>query len=456
MKKNLFAVVKATPLQRVDEDDKNHAEALCEGGLLWRNFARASYTILCFLALNFNNIYCYIYPINLFRPYDILLLPPIHKDELLQVSVGFEASTKVVGFQEVCEGQKIFTKKVNPLQIWQTTQDALAALKGFNVESSAGQLSQLFNIDDDNQTHGLFCPSANFKVNANLMFALRYYFPHGLILGLFLPYYEMELSKVNFCEEVKDPTFEAQIPQSQKLLAEVAQIGCLSFDGWKRKGLGDLTLQAMWLGNYPQAKPWLKNVRLNAQLGIIFPTGKQQDINKLLAIPFGNDGSWGFMFGLGIDLRFLNHFRVGANADFMPLFGNTKCRRIKVDRSQTDLFFVNRAKTFKDWGLTNYFQLYAEVSTYSKLFAFEIAYEFVQHNRDKLFPSTDKFNPIIANSAESLQEFTNNSLIFFLNFDAQKEYYHTRPFLTAFYKLGFDGKRSLLADTFGFMFTLNF
>ncbi|MCL4360831.1 hypothetical protein M1446_00570 [Candidatus Dependentiae bacterium] len=410
--------------------------------------------LLCLFGLNLN---AFIAPINLFRPYDILLLPPKHPCNRLALSIGYEGSLEVKGFQEICQGERTFTRQVHPLQIYQCEQDALAALKGFPVDSSVGQLSQLFNIDDDNKTHGLFIPSGCFKVNANVMFGLRYYLPHDFIIGLFLPYFEMELKNVKFTE-VEAPTFEAQVPQANNLLQQVEQIGCLSLDGWKRRGVGDLTLQAMWLRDFPQAKPWLENVRVNAQFGMIFPTGKHTNVNELLAIPFGNDGGWGFMLGAGLDLRFLNYLRFGANADFMPLFGNTRCRRIKIDRSQTDLFLVNKTATFKHFGVTNYFTLYGDITSFCRRFSFRIAYEFMQHDRDKIFPHTDKINAIIANAAESLQEFTNHSLIFFLNYDAQKDCcnYPVRPFISTFYKLGFDGKRSMAANTLGFMFTLNF
>ena len=88
--------------------------------------------------------------------------------------------------------------------------------------------------------------------------------------------------------------------------------------------------------DFPQCRALLNNVRVITRLGLVCPTGKREDEDRLLAFPFGNDGAWGLQFAGGIDLTFGYTLRGGIDVEFIYLFGNTRCRRIKTAPDQTD------------------------------------------------------------------------------------------------------------------------
>ena len=131
---------------------------------------------------------------------------------------------------------------------------------------------------------------------------------------------------------------EAQLTEG--LIKHIRDVSGLKLDGWKRTGIGDLVVQATIMRDFEQRKPFLNNVRVQGRLGIDFPTGKRADEDRLLAIPFGNDGAWGVQFAGGIDLTFCYTLRAGIDAEFLYLFGNTRCRRLRSAEHQTDLLFL--------------------------------------------------------------------------------------------------------------------
>ena len=67
----------------------------------------------------------------------------------------------------------------------------------------------------------------------------------------------------------------------------------MNLRGWKRHGPGDLMLQAEYYFHRPQAKLYLKNVGIELRLGLLIPTGLKEDVDRLLALPFGYDSGVG-------------------------------------------------------------------------------------------------------------------------------------------------------------------
>ncbi len=411
--------------------------------------------LLFMLSLTSASIYS-IAPTNLFMPYDSLLIPETWPGSRFQFSIDYEGSYKVHGFQEediINTGKK---RKVNTLQLWQCTQDALAMIKGFNSEDPLGQLSQSFNIDDDNGSHGLYVATGNFEIPINLIFSARWFLAHNFSVVLFLPYYKMTLKNVCLTEQTNHTSFESNLDQN--FIPTLQNKGCVSLSNWERHGVGDLVAQAMWRQNFPQYRPFLKNVRLNVRFGATFPTGVKEDTNKILAIPFGNDGAWGFVFGTGLDLNISSFLRFGLDANFLYLFGNTRTRRIKTDLAQTDLFLLNQYRAYKHYGLTNWFTLYGELFRITHGLSAKVAYEFIHHDDDTVYVESDMVNPLIANSAVSLMDWTTHSFIFSLSYDPYCDFPQSRfkPYITAFAKWGFNGRNAILADTLGVTFSLSF
>lgn len=401
-------------------------------------------------------------PINIFRPSDRVLMPEIWPCNPIQFTVGFEQSIKVRGFQDDFDEKNQFDKdcdidiekKVNVLRIYQERQNFLAALKGCDSSTPVGQLSQIFNIDDENGVQGFFKPSGRFEIPFNVMFTLKTYFDHGLSIALYLPYLRMKLSDVNWRNCNTNTTLEQNLEDN--LIKNVKDLSGLDIGNWCRQGVGDLVALAWWNRDFQQNKPILNNVRVNARFGLNFPTGLKQDEDKILAMPFGNDGAWGLQFGGGLDLTFCNYLRAGLDAEFLYLFGNTRNRRIKTNCNQTDLLFFTKVPAYREFGLGQQFNVYLETILYGT--NIKLNYQYLKRNDDKLFICNDAFDPFIVNSAENLQDWTAHSLITLIGYDFGYLCPTMRciPAINAWFKWGFNGKRAILANTWGVQFTLNF
>ena len=404
-------------------------------------------------------------PINLFRPSDRPLMPEPLACWGGQLTIGYEGVLSTRGFRDdgdeclqVCINESTdIEKKTNVLHIYEGTQNGLAALKGFDTATKPGQLSQLSNINDDNGTQGLYMPCGDLKIPLNLMFSHRFYFNHGLNLGLHIPLYIMELHNVRWRSLQGSTTLEQNLETD--FLQHIRAVSGLHMRGWKRTGCGDFLAQLTWMRDFAQAKPLVSNVRPQARLGVLFPTGKSADPDELFAFPFGNDGSWGVQFAGGLDLTFCYTLRGGVDVQFDYLFGSTHLRRVRTEGNQTDLLFLKKVPTFREFGLGQQYNLYLESCDLLDGLALKINYQFLKRNDDRLFVCSDRIDPDKINEAVSLQDWTAHSLIFMGRYEFCKHMSDTAlvvPSLLGWFKWGFNGKRAVLAQTLGIQLTLSF
>jgi hypothetical protein len=401
-------------------------------------------------------------PINLFRPSDAFLIPERVPGACFQFTVGYEGTLSIRGFKDDHDECNQFnescaiSKEVNVLQIYQHEQNALAAFKSVDARTHLGHISQLFNINDENGTQGIFVPTGCLKVPLNLMFAARYYAPYGISFGLFLPVYSMELSQVRWREKINDRIMEDRLESD--FIRLIHDVSGLRLRGWKRTGVGDFLAQVAWTKDFPQARPLLSNVRVQVRCGISAPTGLRQDEDKILAFPFGNDGSWGLQFAGNLQLTFCNYFRGGIDAEFLYLFGNTRLRRVRTNCHQTDLLFLTKVPAFKEFGLSQQFNIFLETCNFFRGLTFKLNYQYLKRNEDRLFVCNDSIDPFVVNAAESLQDWTAHSLIFGVGYDFRRDFTTSclAPSVLGWFKWGFNGKRAILANTLGVTFTVSF
>lgn len=387
-------------------------------------------------------------PINLFQPYDVLIKPqrpPLHTWQLM---VGYEGAFHIRGFMEDEDfsGQHIVCAKGNVLQLWQKKQDAIAAFKGQPATSAAGAQSQFFNINDDNHTHGIFCPCASLHIPVNMLFGLQYRLPWNLTLAAYLPYRVAKLDDVVWREQANGVTFEQLT--GPDLITKMETVGNMSLRGWKRHGVGDLALQLEYYRHFPQAKPYLRNVGLEIRGGFLVPTGLKTDPDKLLAFPFGYDAGLGIMIAGRLELWYIHHLRIGIDVELLHLFGSTRQRRIATDPAQTDLFLLSKSSTFKDPGFVQHYTIYGDLFQAWRGLSARLAYQYTKHNEDRYYPCAQGVSFTTVNNAESLQEGTTHSIIAALTYDWNRPVNACwKPSISLLYKNGFNGKRALLVDS---------
>lgn len=398
--------------------------------------------------------YSDIFPINLFWEYDVNLRTERWECEKFEECFIPEFAVKI-------DGRNSDHHKVNVLQIWQANQDALSMLQGFDSDSKIGQFASQFNFVTDDGNRGHLLPTATLEA-FDFAFVGQYYLPHDFYVSLFLPFYSMRLVDVQFKDLTEDNTFQDEFVKENLTnnIAEIAnQLGGIQLKGWKKAAFGDLVALIEWSKNFPQAKPLLKNVFLDVRAGLTIPTGLRRNEDELFPIPFGNDGSTGLLFGGGIGLRWGEHARVGLDAEFLKLFGTTKERRIKTDIDQTEFLLLAKVKTFKSIGLTQRFNIYMEAHKFMKGLSFRLAYQFFKHFEDRLWLCTNEFSDSIANTAQSLQDWSIHQLLFILTYDFKNDFIELPlvvPQISLFYKFPFNGIRSVQASTLGLSLSLSF
>jgi len=194
------------------------------------------------------------------------------------------------------------------------------------------------------------------------------------------------------------------------------------------------------------------------RLSISAPTGKKADEDLLFAFPFGNDGGVAIIPAIGLDLRFGQYLRLGGDIQLMHIFDSINCRRIKTDVAQTDLLFAAKVKTLKEFGWTQEFNLYAQLWQFYRGLSLRIDYQYIKHFDDKLWLYSEDFDPVVANTAESLLESTMHGAILNAIYDVNYNgaCVWGSPYINIFGKVGFNGKRAILGNTFGIMISLSF
>jgi hypothetical protein len=392
---------------------------------------------------------------NLLRPYDSLIRPMYNNDYRWQISVWADTGISDKAFNgDNC--------RVNALRVWNADQNALAMLNGFSPDSPISKKLLALDADDDG-TRGHFLVCGDLKNKFSGMFAFRGFFRDTWSISFYLPLYAMELTNVCWVDQTKHENDEdARVHEllTDNFFQNVCELGCdLDLCGWKRTGVGDLTVLLEWFRDFPQQKPMLKNVRINWRGGLSLPTGLRQDVDKIFAIPFGNDGAFALPFGFGLDLDFAFYVRAGFDVQLTHIFGNTRMRRIKTSANQTDLLLLEKMAVYKDFGLTQQFNLYAQLYKIVKGFSVLLGYQFLKQGKDTvaLCPGAD-FSAVVANSAEYLKERTIHQIIVRADYEIGSHFEDPPiyPRFSFFAQLPFNGKRVAVTSNIGITLALDF
>jgi hypothetical protein len=390
-----------------------------------------------------------LYPFNLFRFDNILLQPYCNRTNQLEISLLTELSANVKGRDSLGE-------KTNPLKIWNKTQDALAMVRGFPANSEIGQLAAALNGVNDDGVRGHFNVCGNYHLN-DIVFIGRYFMPKGFFLDLFMPFYFMKLKSLEFEDLTKNITNEDLLTHellTDNIKTNLKNLGCLNTNTWEKSGPGDLVLSLWWRYDFPQEKPWLKNVRTDIRAGVTFPTGLKANLNDFGAIPFGL-GSMGVFLGGDIEVTWGNCIKAGVDLQFLYLFGKNDVLRIKTDENQTDLFLLATCDAQRNFGITQEYFLYLQAIKFFKGMSLKLAYNYILHQDDEVFLRSTTFSNTAANTAEYLQEWTIHSFILMMDYEWKKTN-ESGPKISLFWKQPFNGRRSLQAVTVGAQFSYSF
>lgn len=404
--------------------------------------------ILCLFSSSAYGSFASVAPLNIFNPYDILLVPLRTRPNTWTATVAYEGSFNARAYQadddEQCDDFRI---PVRTLQLWQCEQDAIAAFKGNPYTTQIGIDSEIFNIDDDNGINGQLVPCSDLRID-NLMLAARYTWWYGFEFSAFLPVIHAHMKNLTWQDPVNTGvTFEQVL--GNNLIPLLEQAGDLSMSSWERTGVGDLAVMLAWRDDFVQLRPILRNVRPYIRGILRFPTGKKEDLHKVFAFPFGANGCPGMVAAAAIEAWLFDHLQLAVDAEFTYFWGRTETQRIKTDSAQTDLLFLTRACAHIQPGFMQHFTVlarYAGACGYP--LNITLAYQYTKQLDSEITLCTPLYDVATAQAAESLDEWATHSVV------AQLRYAHTLSNKTMiegtfFVKHGFNGKRAVLFDTVG-------
>lgn len=392
----------------------------------------------------------------LLRPYDTLIRPEVYLDADYQLAAWMESGVRPA------QGFNGDGMRVNPFAIWQVDQNALAMLQGFGEDSPLTELRNALDAqDDDVRGHLLF--NGDLQLDWGGAIGARWYFlPHAWFTA-YLPFYKARLSNVCFVDRTGTTApadFRVRNMLTTPIRDIIAEFGeGLDLNGWKRSGPGDFNLMVEWMFPFEQQRPLLKLVEVDARVGFTFPTGLKADEDKLLAFPFGYDGAVGILYGGGLNVKLGYCFKAGFDVQLLHLFGNTRNRRIKTSIDQSDILLLAKTPAYKDYGLTQRFNLFVQAYHVWGGLSALIGYQFLKHGEDHLALDSCLYSTNFANSAASLDEWIVHSVEFNLHYDFAETWCQNTcwaPQLSLFSRLPFNGKRSIAFTTVGVMLAIDF
>ena len=367
---------------------------------------------------------------------------------------------------QTCFGTKSFNEEgdiVNPLQIYEAQQNMLGLFQGAGAASQFNQLVNSFAAGPGggvtNGQNGLFSPTGDFS-GYQVAFLGAYKFHQNCYFKVALPVYNIQLSNVVWDYSGNDQTFSGQQLQDQlvsSFMNDAQDLYGLSLAGWKISGLGDLALLLDYIADYPQGRSVLRNVRVHARLGLTFPTGLVADENLLMPQALGADGSMTMPFGGGLDINLSRYVQCGFRAQFSYIWGNEKLRRIPTFPTQTTLLYPDLVPTYKNYGITQTFDLYGQLYNIFGGISFKFAYEYYFKALDTISINIPGLNYQLLQKNLTLDEITRHNLIYVLSFDSAflEKFDLIHPQVELFVNIPFNGSFVTSASTVGVQLSLD-
>lgn len=427
---------------------------------------------LTIVALSIFSIYGLNYsaaPLGLFEPYDINIKLKRPGRKNFYFGIMGEKSYNVKGYAtDACEET---TTLVNPLQIYETTthpeQNWVALYQSADGRQAlTTPFTQLLDSiaggpgsGVSNKENGLFTPTGKFCVG-QAAFSTLYGVGHGIYIGAYLPVYFVKLHNVKWKYAGNNNLFSGEAIQQQMIdtfTQDAKEQFNLDITGWKRHGVGDLTIMAEWQRDFPQRRQVLKNVTPNLRLGLSLPTGAKANENVLFPVAFGSDGAFGLPFGGGLGLHLGNHVEIGFSGQFWHYFGHQKCRRVKTFTTQTSLLLPTVTETYREYSFIQNFNLYTQVFSLCKRFSLKGIYQYWRRGEDILTPTDPNLNVSIINTDPKLLEQTRHNVALIFSYSPKRDdFQRVVPQAQLFWKAAVKGMRSALVSTAGAQLSLIF
>lgn len=117
-------------------------------------------------------------------------------------------------------------------------------------------------------------------------------------------------------------------------------------------------------------------------LGGSFPVADKQNYNKLLSLPFGNNGHASLGGGIGLAFDFKESIEVGFEGGGTYFFEHKECRPMPNHKLQR-VIYPYKTEVITKPGANWHFKAHMNAYQFMKHISFWATYEFIEHHRDK-------------------------------------------------------------------------
>ena len=319
------------------------------------------------------------------------------------------------------------------------------------------QLSLLPTNDD----FGHLSFKGKFKlIEANLSFSQN--LSCGFFVQAHLPVRRLEIDDITFTD--LSPTDctngpNQSTPAWQSFLAlfpSILQKYNLSIAPFKKTGVGDLSVLFGWTNNYEETQE-MDYVDTTFRIGVLFPTGKKNDINLVFDIANGYGGFYAVPISVDLAVGWYDWFTMGIHAGAMPFLKRKHEVRLKTDIAQSGLIKLAVGQADVHPGVIYEANLYLLADHVVCGFSFLAGYSFAKQNHTTVQPfDTTLFNPMIVSSDQQFFGWTMHTINLLADYDFATYECPWLPHIGAFYNFVIGGKRIFDTNVGGFEFGINF
>jgi len=393
---------------------------------------------------------------NLFEPYEWLFdqirfnMFPEYKNMGITFSFRAEGTINTIGYSSNDEDCMIdhsnkWRRIVNPTQYLEDRENDFASFLGNRADTSLGSFAQQYSPYEGATANDLVDFNGDVSFGS-FNFSFEKWFTETIRLGWYLPYYIFSLNSISYINSNEKRMFEQFISNN---ILDVYKNNGKYIGPYQLSGIGDSTLLLSWQDSFFERRDFITALLCSLRGGLQLPTGQYKESYQetFLKIPLGYDAAWGIAFGGSIEVDIGCYLGAGISADCIALFGRTVERYIKTDVRQTDLLLLKKDLCFIDPGFKEEFTVFFTGHNIQKSFLTTFAYQYNKRNDSDIIVCSDQHPTIIASTMQSLGAWTTHNLILL----GQTILPIKENDITCgiFIKIGFNGERAIVGNTFG-------
>ncbi len=220
--------------------------------------------------------------------------------------------------------------------------------------------------------------------------------------------------------------------------------------------VGDISLNLGWQGikKYGEEEEALEFLGFMLKAGVLFPSGKKDDVDYCFSVPTGYNGHWGINFNAQLDIGFNDWITVSAHGSATVFFDeDEEWHRMKTFSGQNGFIKLEKGKAEEEKGTLWHAGADIKFDHVGVGLSLLVGYSFNKQENDTLNPADkDKFDYTLVNADSALAGWEMHVLHFMADYDFSvhmSENSKWAPRISVFYNWPFDGESVFKTETFG-------